>query len=110
MRHSSEAMTMSSEPIVVVVDRDLEDLIPGFINRRNNDVIKLRDALARDDLKTIRVTGHSLKGTGGGYGFDGLSQIGARIEDAARSSDTAALCASLDALEDYLSRVRIEFR
>lgn len=101
---------MSGDPIVVTVDRDLEDLIPGFMSRRHADVVKLQAALAGGDFATLRVTGHSLKGTGGGYGFDGLSEIGGRIEESAKAGDGEALQRHLGALSDYLSRVQVRFQ
>ncbi len=100
---------MTSQAIVVVIDRDLEDLIPGFLERRREDLDKLRNAAADRDIQTLRVTGHSMKGTGGGYGFDGLSEIGARIEAAAKAGDLDAMPEHLRALEDYLQRVEVRF-
>ena len=100
---------MSSEPIVVVVERDLEDLIPGFMQRRHDDLVKLRNAAQHGDLEVLRITGHSMKGTGGGYGFEGLSEIGARIEAAAKAGDLGAIGGHLDSLAIYLQRVEVRF-
>jgi HPt (histidine-containing phosphotransfer) domain-containing protein len=100
---------MDKAPIPVVVDQDLEELIPGFLARRQEDVRKLRAALEAGDLESVRVTGHSMKGTGGGYGFDGLSEIGAAIETAAKGGDLEAMRGGLDRLVDYLERVQIRF-
>ena len=100
---------MDKVPIPVAVDRDLEDLIPAFLKRREEDLDKLRKAHAEGDLDTVRVTGHSMKGTGGGYGFHGLSEIGAAIELAAKAEDTATIAMQIQALEDYLSRVDVRF-
>ena len=77
---------MDKEPIHVIVERDLQDLIPNFIQRRHDDLEKLREALATGDFETVRVIGHSMKGTGGGYGFDEISEFGAAIEKAAKDS------------------------
>lgn len=100
---------MSGDPIPVTVDADLKDLIPGFLERRREDVSKLRAALDAPDLETLRVTGHSMKGTGGGYGFEGLSEIGAAIEVAAKSGDLDAVRTEVDRLVDYLARVEIRY-
>ena len=100
---------MDEHTIRVTVDRDLEDLIPGFLARRHEDARKIRGALEGSDLETLRVTGHSMKGTGGGYGFLGLSEIGARIEQAAKSADLDAARAGLVELEDYLARLEVHF-
>ena len=101
---------MSDDVIIVLVDSDLEDLIPGFLGRRTEDVGKLRNAAGREDFDAARVIGHSLKGTGGGYGFHGLTEIGARIEDAAKAADGTALDGQIAALEDYLARVQVRLK
>ena len=94
------------EPIVVKVDPDLEDLIPGFLDNRRADVGKLRDLLEAQNFTEIRIIGHSMKGAGGGYGFDAITDIGAAIEDAALASDAPAVVEQTSVLEDYLSRVQ----
>ena len=100
---------MDKQTIRVSVDRDLEDLIPGFLKRRHEDVRKLAEAIDGADLEAVRITGHSMKGTGGGYGFDGLSEIGAAIEVAAKAGDLEAARAGLERLRDYLDRVDVSF-
>jgi len=100
---------MSSEKITVTVDNDLEDLIPGFMQRRRGDVESLKVSLSAGELDKIRITGHSMKGTGGGYGFDELSQIGAELEKAALAGDAEEISALIDRLERYLDNVAIRF-
>ena len=100
---------MGEQRIQVTVDRDLEDLIPAFMQRRHEDVQKLHAALEAGDLETLRVTGHSMKGTGGGFGFHALSEIGATLEAAARASRLDDLRAAIERLEDYLARVEVRF-
>ncbi|MDH3412517.1 MAG: Hpt domain-containing protein [Gammaproteobacteria bacterium] len=100
---------MSSEKITVIVDKDLEDLIPGFMQRRRGDVESLKASLSAGEMDKIRVTGHSMKGTGGGYGFDDLSTIGAELEKAAVAGDSEEISALVNRLEQYLDKVVIEF-
>lgn len=95
------------EQIVVRVDRDLEDMIPDFLDNRRNDVVAIRDAAGKEDYETVRVLGHSMKGTGGGYGFDGITEIGAGLEQAAKRKDNAAIAHGLDQLANYLARVEV---
>lgn len=100
---------MTSEKIMVKVDKDLEDLIPGFMQRRRADVESLKASLSAGELDKIRITGHSMKGTGGGYGFDDLTQIGAELEKAAVSRNADEISALVQRLEQYLDKVVIEF-
>ena len=76
--------------VSVIVDRDLEDLIPGYLSNRERDVAKVAEALAAGDFETLRVIGHSMKGSGGGYGFDALSDLGSQIEQAALARNAEA--------------------
>jgi len=67
---------MPGHRIVVQIDGDLEPLIPGFLERREEEIANLGEALAAGDYEQIRFAGHSLKGTGGAYGFHDLSAMG----------------------------------
>ena len=100
---------MTDEKIIVQVDPDLEDLIPGFLENRNEDVNKLKAALEAKDLESLRSIGHSLKGVGGGYGFELMSQIGAEIENAAKQGDEDNIKVKIEQLDDYLKRVQVKY-
>ncbi len=94
-----------TEKIIVHIDPDLEDLIPGFLSNRAKDVASIRALLASQDFDAIRVLGHSMKGAGGGYGFDRITDLGGTIESAAVARDAATIGAANDQLDDYLARV-----
>lgn len=100
---------MTAEKIIVTVDPDLEELIPGFLENRAKDVQSLRDALVKSDCKAMQSIGHSLKGVGGGYGFAGLSELGAQIESAAKAGNVEPLAGLIDRVADYLQRVQVVY-
>jgi HPt (histidine-containing phosphotransfer) domain-containing protein len=100
---------MGTDRILVQVDAELEDLVPGFLENRRRDVEQITTALAAGDLDSIRVLGHSMKGSGGGYGFDRITAIGRAIETAARAGDGEAIEASVRELGDYLDRVDVVY-
>ncbi len=95
--------------ITVIIDVDLEELIPGFMENRVKDVEKLRNALSASDNKNIQSIGHSLKGVGGGYGFDEISRLGAEIESAAKADSSEDIGNYVSKLEHYLSNIEIKF-
>ena len=101
--------TAKGEKITVRVDCDLEDLIPGFLENRTHDIKSILDALARRDYATIAQLAHTMKGTGGGYGFDAITDIGRAIEQAAEAESTADIQQSIDELSDYLERIEIVY-
>mgnify|MGYP001216133800 CR=1 FL=1 len=98
-----------SDRIRVQIDPDIEDLIPGFLNNRRNDIGQIRAALGAGDFARIRLLGHSMKGAGGGYGFDPITDYGATLEQAALRQDVAAIEDALAGLADYLERVEPVF-
>ena len=98
-----------SDKIVVEVERDLEDLIPLFMQTRTKDLAGLDAALVTGDFSAMRLIGHSMKGAGGAYGFAPVSEIGGRIESAALAGDAALIAAQLAQLRDYFARIEIRY-
>ncbi|MBE9528850.1 MAG: Hpt domain-containing protein [Proteobacteria bacterium] len=100
------------EEIVVSIEEDLEDIVPGYLENRTRDVASIERALEAgqaEDYDSVRVIGHSMKGTGGGYGFDELTNIGARIEVAGKAEDRAGVQKGLEELSEYLRRVKVVY-
>ncbi len=100
---------MSEEKIVVEIDPDLEELIPGFLENRVLDIEKLQTALNENDFENLSSLGHSIKGVGGGYGFDLMSEYGANIETAAKESNPEAVRENINRLDDYLKCVEVKY-
>lgn len=100
---------MSNDKIVVTVDADLEDLIPGFLENRSKELNSLREALESGNYQTIQSMGHSMKGVGGGYGFEGISEIGKDLEDAAKAQDLDAISALIEKYGDYMERIEVTY-
>jgi DNA-binding response OmpR family regulator len=75
---------------------------PAFLANRSLDAEKMRAALAIRDFAVVQRIGHNCKGIGKGYGFALISEIGARIEKAARALDEAEVLASLADFESFL--------
>lgn len=87
------------------MDRSLAAIVPEFLDHRQADVIRLEDAIASGNFVQIDAIGHAMKGTGGGYGFPVISDIGRRLELAGRERDTDAASQCLRDLAAYLSSV-----
>jgi len=79
--------------------------VPQFLQNRRKDVTAMRDALAREDWKTVERLGHNMRGTGAGYGFQAITDLGESIEREARRADTTASCHWVDELSTFLDRV-----
>jgi hypothetical protein len=101
------ALPPEDAPIPIRVDPEIATLIPGFLANRHKDIVLLLDAVNQGDFETAQILGHSMKGSGGGYGFDGITDIGAEIETAAKQHDAVAIRSQVNALSRYLARVQV---
>lgn len=93
--------------ITVAVDPDLIDLIPDFLTRKQADLQSLKGALDGGDLATIASIGHKIKGEGGSFGFDTISEIGAGLETSGKKGDRASAQQLVSDLSDYLAKVEV---
>jgi len=100
---------MIDQTITVSVAKDLEDLIPTFMNNRNKELETLRAALAAGDMEQLRQLGHRMKGVGTSYGFEQVSVLGKQVEDGAKAKDLPGLQTCVAQYADYLVRVKIVY-
>ncbi len=80
---------------------DLSDLIPGFIQRRIQDIQKLEVAIQTNDLKTIRTIGHQIAGVAKSYGFEKLTEIGYELEAAAIQNNITKVRSAFHSMKIY---------
>lgn len=99
-----------TDRLTVEISRDLEGIVPTFLGNRQKDVRTLRDALVKQDFRTVQTLGHRMKGDGGGFGFDRITDIGAAMERAAKLEDRLTIEQHIIQLEDFLKRVTVVYR
>jgi len=97
----------SRNKIIVHVDADIEELIPGFLQNRHRDVKTIIYALEYGDYETIKLLGHSMRGSGNGYGFQEITKIGKSIEMAAKDRNSEEIKKWIGELSSYLERVEV---
>ncbi|MDP3869057.1 PAS domain S-box protein [Phenylobacterium sp.] len=76
--------------------------IPAYLDSCRQDVITMRDALDRADFEPVTILGHNMRGSGGGFGFQAITDFGAGLEQAAEDTDVLTSRRLLDALSSYL--------
>jgi len=102
-------MKKLKEKFIAHVDPDLRDLLPGYLQNRQDDIKTINDALKVSDFDKIRTLGHSMRGSGGGYGFMPVSIIGEAIEKAAKEKNPDEVKNCLTELSDFLERVTLVY-
>ena len=95
----------SSRMDEILVRAKFADLIPGYLQNCRQNGIAMLDALDRVDFETVEILGHQMRGSGGNYGFQAITDIGAALQKAAASADTDASRKWVGELSSYLDRV-----
>lgn len=103
----SNAHTQLANPVVVEIDPDLADLVPQYLAHRRDDCTRIRQALAAGDFEGVRLAGHSMKGSGPGYGFREIGRIGSALETAAKAGNQRSIEDLIRQLSDYLEKVQV---
>lgn len=102
-----QVISMDQTPIKVWVDEDIAELIPGYMERRRVDLVMISEALQVEDFEKIMVIGHSMKGSGGGYGFPFISEIGRELEGHVVLKNAEGIILCRDLLEYYIRHLDI---
>jgi len=93
----------------VYIEPDIKDLVPLYIEKRKDDLNKMKELFKDKNYEELRSMGHKIKGSGGGYGFQGLTMIGARIEMSAKEAQLEALQRAIELFQTYLEKVEINY-
>ena len=93
--------------IVKIDDEDLFEVIPGYLDSCRTTLGIMQQSMQQGDFETLKRQGHNIKGSGGGYGFDRISEMGLKIENAAKVQDGVSIDQEIILLQDYLNRVEV---
>ncbi|ADU63047.1 MAG: Hpt domain-containing protein [Pseudodesulfovibrio sp.] len=100
---------MDDTAIIERIDSDLEELMERFFASSHKDVDTMRAAHTARDFAALERLGHTARGTGYGYGFRGMGDIGLALENAAKAGDEAQCLVLIEGMARYLATVRVEF-
>jgi CheY-like chemotaxis protein len=87
------------------VNDAINSLVPKFLASKPKQIEEARAALAVKEFDPIRRFGHNLKGTGRGYGFPAIEEIGREIEQAAAKGDEESIAQQLANLYEFVASV-----
>jgi len=94
---------------LVRVLASLADLVPGFLDGRRRDIDAIAAALERSDYDGVRILGHNMKGSGAGYGFNRITEIGTSLEQAAGRRAPSEIRAQSAELVRYLDGLHVVY-
>lgn len=104
--NANGARSMQSSITTVPVSEQVVALVPQYLASKHNQIEEARESLISRDFPPIRRFGHNLKGTGRGYGFPAIEELGREIEKAALEADVDRIAEQLDALHRFVSESR----
>jgi HPt (histidine-containing phosphotransfer) domain-containing protein len=109
MEHAQPKVVAAQVEELVHIDASFEPLVPKFLTNRKKEVVTMQEALAAQDFETVRTVAHGMKGAGGSYGFDRITEIAAVVEQAAKTCDSSTIECHLPVLVSYLDRVKMVY-
>jgi len=86
----------------VPVSEQVLALVPQYLASKPKQIEEARESLISRDFGPIRRFGHNLKGTGRGYGFPAIEELGREIENAAVEANVDRVAEQLDALHRFV--------
>jgi CheY-like chemotaxis protein/HPt (histidine-containing phosphotransfer) domain-containing protein len=98
------------DPILLHVKSVLADRIPAYLQNCRQNVVVMLDALDRVDFETVTSLGHQMRGSGGAFGFQAITDIGAALQEAGESADNDGSRKCVGELSDYLDGIDTEVR
>lgn len=102
-------MVEDSGKVLVRIDSDLEEIVPGYLENRRGDVARLQSMLEQESFESLLSLGHRMKGSGAGYGFDAITDFGRAIERAAMERDRDVMEQLIAELSSYLECVEVTY-
>ena len=80
----------------------LAEQTPAYLENCRRDVIVMLAALDRADFDAVIILGHNLRGSGGGFGLQAITDFGSGIEQSASEADDSGARKWLGELSAYL--------
>jgi CheY-like chemotaxis protein/HPt (histidine-containing phosphotransfer) domain-containing protein len=102
------ASTLSTFRLVALSDDEVEAGRQEYLAVCRRDLAKTANLIATRDFESLRVVGHSLKGSGGCFGYSEVTRFGKDLEGSAQAGDAAACGEQLRTLAAYLERLNYE--
>lgn len=90
-------------------DPEFQELIRSYLDYLMDSLVTFKMNCVNRNYSEIRKFAHNLKGSGGGYGFDDLTQLGSDISLATKSEDAQKLDSLVKELEVLIMKKRAKY-
>jgi DNA-binding response OmpR family regulator len=80
---------------------------PAYLQNCRHNITEMHAALDRSDYTVLIILGHNLRGSGGAFGFQPITDLGMHLEQAAENRDSDRARKLLQDLSTYLDTVEI---
>jgi PAS domain S-box-containing protein len=109
IREHSAVLPPSAEedgpPAPLSLNQKIAIRIPAYLRNCRQNVSAMLEGLEKADFETLTILGHNMSGSGGAFGFQAISDIGAAIEQAAAEADVDASRKWIDELSECLDGI-----
>jgi HPt (histidine-containing phosphotransfer) domain-containing protein len=93
-------------PAASALDPSIARLAPRYLKNVERELAALKAAQAAEDYSALQRVGHNMHGTGASFGFPRITELGARIEEAAKCRIIDETRAAIEELASYLRQVQ----
>lgn len=93
---------------LVQEDAAFADIVTEFVEGLSDRLAKMESAVNDSDYERLRVAAHQLKGTGGGYGYQVLTEKASKLERFAQQKELSECKQALSELQNVCGRVVVE--
>ena len=80
-------------------DDEWAEMQEMYVKHTSKELLSIKEALENKSFDSLRTFGHNIKGSGGMYGFNEVTEIGAVIETAAKEQNMDLIKSTLDILD-----------
>lgn len=88
------------------IPEELRDIIPAYLERRKEDTQQLNELMSKRDFSGIMKIAHKLKGNGASFGFDHITELGDKMNQAAKSENTEETRKIIQEFENEIQQIR----
>ena len=85
-------------------DEEWAEMQEMYIKFTSKELEKIRECMDTATMESLRTFGHNIKGSGGMYGFDSVTELGAKIEAAAKEDKLEDIRSFFKDLDDFLEQ------